>query len=103
MRSYQCSPISVILIAAIKRKTPEEALAFLLSNDLTKDQYCSMKRACAESNANIWPNYNLVLKAKKACRPPDIKLEEKTAEVPLQSLLNHTVARILHKVSVYPT
>ena len=59
-----------------------------------------MKRACAESNADIWPNYNLVLEAKKACRPPDIKLEEKTAEVPLQSLLNHTVARILHKVSI---
>ena len=87
--------------AAIKKKTPVEALAYLLNNDLTKDQYYSLKQTCAESNANIWPNYNLVLEAKKACRPPDIKLEEKTAEVPLQSLLNHTVARILHKVSIF--
>ena len=81
---------------------PEEALAFLLSNDMTKEQYCCMKRACAESNADMWPNYNLVREAKSACRPADIRLGGVSSEVPLQSLLNHTVARILTNVSFYP-
>ena len=89
----------VFFNTAIKKKSPEEALSFLLTNNLTKEQYCAMKQACAESNADLWPNYNLVLGAKKECRPSDIWLQELSAEVPLQSLLNHTVARILENVS----
>ena len=88
-----------IFSLAIKKKSPEEALAFLLANNLTKEQYCAMKQACAESNADLWPNYNVILGAKKDCRPPDIRLQELSADVPLQSLLNHTVSRILQNVS----
>ena len=59
-----------------------------------------MKQACAESNCNIWPNYNIILEAKSLCRPNGILLEELSAEVPLQNLLNHTASRLLHNVSL---
>jgi len=78
-----------------ERKTPEEALGHILSNHLTKDQYLSMKTASALSSANIWPNYNKVLKAKAQCRPDGIVINELNASVPIQNLLDHTTRRIL--------
>ena len=86
-------------ISGMKKKLPEEALAFLLQNNFTKEQYLNMKKACTESNANIWPNYNHVLSAKKFCRPTGIVFQELAAEVPKQNLLNHTANRILHEVN----
>jgi hypothetical protein len=82
----------------MKKKTPDEALGFLLQNHLTKDQYNNMKRACTESGCNLWPNYNEVVAAKSLCRPNGIILQEHCAEVSLQDLLNHTAIRILEKV-----
>jgi len=76
-------------------KTPSEALAYLLNNNLTKDQYNSMKAASRESHADIWPNYNKVLEAKAECRPEGIVIQETSAYVPLQNLLDHTTKRIL--------
>jgi hypothetical protein len=76
-------------------KTPSEALAYLLSNDLTKDQYNSMKVYSRESFADIWPNYNKLLEAKYECRPEGIAVQELSACVPLQNLLDHTTKRII--------
>ena len=78
-----------------QRKTPEEALGHILNNHLTKDQYLSMKTASALSSANIWPNYNKILKAKAQCRPDGIVINELNASVPIQNLLDHTTRRIL--------
>ena len=77
------------------KKTPLEALAFLLTNNLSKEQYTSIKATCTESNANIWPNYNKLLEAKRKCRPEGIVIEELCAQVPLQNLLCHTAKQIL--------
>jgi hypothetical protein len=77
------------------RKTPEEALGHILNNHLTKEQYLSMKTASALSSANIWPNYNKILKAKAQCRPDGIVINELNASVPIQNLLDHTTRRIL--------
>jgi hypothetical protein len=79
----------------ISKKTPSQALAFLLTNNLSKSQYNEMKSACTESNANIWPNYNMLLAAKAECRPDEIKFDSLSVQVPLQNLLNHSVKRIL--------
>ena len=77
------------------KKTPSQALAFLLCNNLSKEQYNQMKSACTTSNANIWPNYNKVLQAKKECRPEGINIQLLCAQVSLQNLLDHTAKRIL--------
>ena len=70
-------------------------MGHILSNHLTKDQYLSMKTASALSSANIWPNYNKVLKAKAQCQPDGIVINELNASVPIQNLLDHTTRRIL--------
>ena len=90
--------INMELLFIVIKKTPEEALAFLLRCKMTKDVYCEMRRASAESNANIWPSYSKVLESKKRCRPDGIIFEELSAHVPLQQLLDHTTKRILDKV-----
>ena len=82
----------------VVKKTPEDALAFLLRCKMTKDIYCEMRRASAESNANIWPSYAKVLEYKKKCRPDGMVFGEFSAYVPLQQLLDHTTKRILDKV-----
>jgi hypothetical protein len=77
------------------KKTPLEALAFLLNNKLSKEQYNNIKASCTQSQANIWPNYNKLLDAKKKCRPEGIVVQELSAHVPLQNLMDHTAKQIL--------
>ena len=76
-------------------KKPIEALAFMLTNKMTKEQYNNLKAACKENQADIWPNYNKVLEAKQECRPEGIVVTELSAHVPLQNLMDHTARRIL--------
>jgi len=89
--------IRKLLETAITEKTPEESLAFLLNNSLTKYVYTNMRLEAKRSGADIWPSYNKVREVKSQCRPPkeEISISEKKAEVSLQSLLNHTVNRIV--------
>ena len=44
----------------ITKKTPEEALFFVLTNGLSKLQYKNLKKTSKESGFNIWPNYDYV-------------------------------------------
>jgi hypothetical protein len=81
-------------VRPFKKKTPEEALFFLLTNNLTKDQYTNMKQACKKSGADIWPGYSYVQGAKAGLEPDEIEIKENVAQVPLQEVLNHTVKRI---------
>ena len=67
----------------------------MLNNKLSKEQYNNIKAACTDSHANIWPNYNKVVVAKKMCRPEGIVVQELCACVPLQNLVDHTVKQIL--------
>lgn len=46
-------------------------------------------------NCDIYPSYQKVLEAKLKCRPDKVDISEKTAQVPLQNLLNHTAKRII--------
>lgn len=86
-----------LLKTAIIQKTPEESLAFLLNNSLTKYVYTNMRLKAKRSGANIWSSYNKVREVKLQCRSlkEEIFFSEKKAEVSLQSLLNHTVNRIV--------
>lgn len=84
--------------SVIKKKNPNEALSFLLDNSLTKNVYINMRIETKSCGADIWPLYNDVRDAKAQCRPPKevVMISETAAEVPLQSLLNHTVQRIVN-------
>lgn len=75
--------------------TPEEALALYIDGDYSKNAYKLMQYGVKERNCNIYPSYDVLAKTKKECYPNDIRVTERSAEVNLQSLINHTVGRIL--------
>lgn len=50
---------------------------------------------CKDQCSNIFPPYYKVLEAKKQCYPVNIGVNEYSATVPLQSLLDHTAERLL--------
>lgn len=77
------------------RLTPAEALVFLLENNFTKKQYLNMRDLNKSRNCNIYPGYEKVLEYKIQCRPEGLMVTQSKADVPLQSLLNHTAKRIL--------
>ena len=75
--------------------TSEEALAFLYDNNFSKHQYLNIRIACKERNADIYPTYYKILKAKLLCRPDGIEVTDKVAKVPLNSIVKHTANRIV--------
>lgn len=87
----------IINTPRIIKKTPEEALAFLLESNFSKFQYQNLRKQEKKSNVDIWPPYNVVRETKVKCRPPldHIKFSENKAECTLQALLNHTAQRIV--------
>lgn len=89
-KAYQ-SPSSKMPI----KMTNDEALAFFVDKKLTKDQYISMRQISKAHNADIFPNYHQLLEAKKQCYPDKVMITEYSGEVDLQSLLNHTIRRLV--------
>lgn len=83
--------------SSIIKKTPEEALAFLLNNSLSKNVYTNMRLESKLSGADIWPTYDDVRRVKSQCRPPkeNVSISKNIAKVSLQSLLDHTAQRIV--------
>lgn len=83
------------------KMTKEKALAMYVDNKLTKDTYIDIQQTAKSHNANIFPPYNTLLEAKKACYPKDIEITEISGTIPLQSLVDHTINRltvVLHDV-----
>lgn len=78
-----------------RKYTCEEALSFLIENNLTKKQYEAMYREAKSRNFDIYPSYGQILKMKKMSYPTEITISEQVCETSLQSLLNHTCSRLL--------
>lgn len=78
----------------IEAKFPEEALAFLLDNSLSKECYIKNKSMSSKSiGTDIWPPYNLVRGTKEHCRPAS---EEKMEQ---NVTLNHFYITQLRELS----
>jgi len=75
--------------------SPDEALAFIIENSFSKQQYINIRLKSIEKNCNIYTSYEKVREAKEKCRPIDINVSDTVAEVPMQNLLNHTASRII--------
>lgn len=78
-----------------KKMSVEKALALYVDNKFTKEQYQSIQQTSKEHNANIYPSYVNLLKAKTECYPSDIVITEISGEISLQSLLDHTIKRLV--------
>lgn len=77
------------------RLTEDEALAYLLENSLSKSQCINFRELSISRSCELLAAYNKVREAKLKCRPFDINVTKSVAEVPLQSLLDHTSCRII--------
>lgn len=76
--------------SSVKKHSLEEALLIYLEADLTRKQYNVIQSA----NKDIYPCYSFLQKAKAECYPESIKVTETCAEVPLQSLMDHSAIRL---------
>ena len=90
-------PLAAKLRAYLKDNSSSEAtttalecLAMTLDKGLTVSAYEAIHEKCP----NIVPYY-LVEREKKKCRPADIQADERNVVCPMQSLSNHSAARIL--------
>lgn len=80
--------------------TPDEALAYFVSNKFTVQQYKNTQQEAKERGCNLYLSYSQLLKAKQNCYPPveNITVTDISAEVNLQALLDHTATRICSNV-----
>lgn len=78
--------------------TPEEALSVFVEGNFSKRQYLVVRSGCKMVNSKAYPSYVTVAEAKEMCYPDkqSITITETCGSVSLQSLLDHTVKRILN-------
>lgn len=83
-----------------KPYTGEEALALLVENKFTKQQYINIRKGSKDRNSDIYPSYHIIRGKKIECYPPkdDFTITETLAEIKLQSLLDHTVRRLIQSL-----
>lgn len=76
---------------------PLRALTHLLDNSLGKSQYVNMRLLAKEFESDIFSTYNQILQTKLECRPPAhyLTINEISASLPLQAVLDHTANRLL--------
>ena len=80
------------------RFSAEKALALILDNSLSKSQYENIRLEAKKNRADIYPPYNEIRECKATCYPENICISEDEAMVPLESLLIHTVRRLIESM-----
>lgn len=77
--------------------TPDKAQLLVVELDMSKSDYQKLRNSAREQRSKLFQSYNVIHQAKLQCYPPksDIRVTEFSAEVKLQSLLDHTIQRIL--------
>lgn len=76
--------------------TPNEALALFVDQKSTRQKYELLRSQAKSKNSDLYPPYYQVAEAKKCCYPiGDIEITDIGVRIPLQSLLGHTVQRLI--------
>ena len=75
--------------------TEQQALALKINCDLSDQQYQMIRNVSLQQNADIFPPLKKLLQEKKECYPESLEVSEVHSKVPLQSMLDHTLKRIL--------
>lgn len=73
----------------------EKALALYIDNKFTKEQYNAIRQISKTHNADIYPSYKRLIQEKMKYYPEDIIITESMAEINLQSLVDHTIKRLV--------
>lgn len=75
--------------------TPDEALAFFVNHDCTKEKYIQIRKHAKRHNVNLYPAYRYISAQKQVCYPDNMEISETRCTVPLQDALNQCVKRLL--------
>lgn len=88
---------------SIKQFSRDDALALITDANLSRYQYNSIREQCLLRNADLFPSYNQIFRAKSDCYPLFMKITERGASITLQHLLDHTIKRLLLTTDVQNT
>ena len=77
------------------RLSNEEALSLKVNCDLSDQQWQMIRNAAKSNTADIFPSLKELRSKKAECLPKDLVVTETTAKCSLQSMVDHTVSRIL--------
>lgn len=75
--------------------SPEDALAFFVNCDMTKEKYTRIRKNAMSYNVKLYPEYRHIAAQKKFCAPENIEITETKCVVPLQDALNHCAKRLI--------
>ena len=87
---------------AVTKMTPQEGLALMVSANLSKKAYQKIRNNAKLFNADMYPLYDEIRKARQECYPKkeSITCTESVGQVELESLLHHTTQRLAQVNSV---
>ncbi|GBM73045.1 hypothetical protein AVEN_268524-1 [Araneus ventricosus] len=68
----------------------------MVDNGLSTRQYLRIREQAENLNCKLYPLYHKVKEAKQLCYPHSISVTETSAEITLQTLVDHTASRICH-------
>jgi len=74
--------------------TGDEALAYIIDSRITINAYQLTRIGAKQRGANIYPSYKRIIEPKQRCYPECINVNEISASIPLQQLLDHTTRRL---------
>lgn len=77
-----------------------EALALYMDLDLSCRQYKIMRSSLEKKGFRGLPSYEKISEEKSACVPEGTTVDEVSAKVPLQSMLDHTTTRIIESQTI---
>lgn len=66
----------------------------MIDTGMTKYAYHKTRLGAKKHGADTYPSYDRVRLAKKRCYPEHIVINEVSASVPLQNLLDHKIERL---------
>ncbi|KAE8740865.1 hypothetical protein FOCC_FOCC013611 [Frankliniella occidentalis] len=81
-----------------KTCTPEQALSLLVEMGCSKNDYQTLRNTAVGNSSLLIPPYSTVAAAKLKCYPKNMVFSNQVAEVPLQSLLDHTASRLMEVI-----
>ncbi|GBM16473.1 hypothetical protein AVEN_94957-1 [Araneus ventricosus] len=74
----------------------EQALVLMVDNSLSTRQYQRILEHTENLNCKLYLPHHKVKEAKQLCCPHSVTVTETSAEITLQTLVDHTVSRICH-------
>lgn len=84
-----------VSITEKKSLTPDQALAMIVDENLSTEQYRGIRLHTIPYSPKLYPCYDLVKQSKLLCYPSLVTVTETYAEINLQSLIDHTVKRLI--------